>query len=112
MRKIIGIMLAASLAVAATDSEKKARGIVFEYNVMAKKGSITESRTICYYKNGMYFTHSGHDYVVDVEPIRCKFSSELEPGEPGETLCLEYRGVSKAKRICECTPKGELQCHK
>lgn len=111
MKSLKIIIAAASVLMAATDAEKKGAGVVFEYNVLAEQGSTHEQRTLCYYRNGMYFTYKGQDYVIDVEPLRCKYKSKYG-GKGGETLCLTYKGVSKSKRLCDCTPQGELQCQK
>jgi len=111
MKSLKIILAAASVLMAATDAEKKGAGVVFEYNVLAEQGSTYEQRTLCYYRNGMYFTFRGNDYVIDVEPLRCKYKSVLT-GNEGEALCLTYKGTSKSKRLCDCTPQGELKCQK
>ena len=111
MKAIKFILAAAVISMAATDAEKKGAGVVFEYNVLAGQGSTHDNKTLCYYRNGMYFTYKGQDYVIDVEPLRCKYKSRYG-GEVGEALCLTYKGVSKSKRLCDCTPHGELQCQK
>lgn len=111
MKSLKIILAAAAVLMAATDAEKKAAGVVFEYNVLAEQGATHEQRTLCYYRNGMYFTYMGQDYVIDVEPMRCNYKSRYG-GEGGETLCLTYKGASKSRRLCDCTPQGELQCQK
>lgn len=109
--KATTIMLAAAaISIAATEAEKKARGIVFEYNAIAQQGSTYEKQTMCYYQKGIYFTYGGQDYVIDVEPLRCRYENII--GNTGETICLTYKGTSKSKRLCDCTPNGELQCQK
>ena len=106
--KPLKIMLAAAvISMAATDAEKKGAGVVFEYNVQAKQGETNDNKTLCYYRNGMYFTYMGQDYVIDVEPIRCNYKSRYGGGE---TLCLTYKGASKSKRLCDCTLHGDLKC--
>lgn len=110
--KPLKIMLAAAvISMAATDAEKKGAGVVFEYNVQAQQGATPDNKTLCYYRNGMYFTYKGQDYVIDVEPMRCKYKSQLI-GKDIETLCLTYKGTSESKRLCDCTLRGELQCQK
>ena len=111
MKAIKFILAAAVVSLAATEAEKKGAEVVFEYNVLAEQGATHDNKTLCYYRNGMYFTYKGHDYVIDVEPLRCKYESKYG-GEGGETLCLTYKCVSKSKRLCDCTPQGELQCQK
>lgn len=111
MKAIKFILAAAVISMAATDAEKKGAGVVFEYNVLAEQGATPDNKTLCYYRNGMYFTYKGQDYVIDVEPLRCKYKS-VRYGNEGEALCLTYKGTSKSRRLCDCTPQGELQCQK
>lgn len=111
MKSLKIILAAASVLMASTEAEKKGAGVVFEYNVLAEQGATPDNKTLCYYRNGMYFTYKGQDYVIDVEPLRCKYKSRYG-GEGGEALCLTYKGTSKSKRLCDCTLHGELQCQK